>query len=82
MLFIEVEPTCPVSCEDALRMLTEWQVSDRALPFYLKLMLGRVSPLLEALVSVAGQTRDDRKLRTHSGRLFAVPVLYLLATFL
>lgn len=53
-LLIEVEPRCPLTCEDALRMLADWQVSDHLVPFYLKLMFGKAS-LLEAVASMAAQ---------------------------
>ena len=53
-LLIEVEPTCPLTCEDALRMLGCWQVSDHLVPFYLKLMFGKAR-LLEALASMVGE---------------------------
>jgi hypothetical protein len=53
-LLVEREPTCPLACEDALRMLGAWQVSDSLTPFYLKQMFGKAR-LLEALASLSGQ---------------------------
>jgi hypothetical protein len=55
-LLLELEPQCPVSCEDALRMLAagSWQVSDHLVPFYLTTQFGKVH-VLETVRLVATQ---------------------------
>jgi len=44
-ILLELQPPCPLSCEDALRMLarTDWNVSDRLVPFYLVTQFGQRS---------------------------------------
>jgi hypothetical protein len=43
MLLAELEPFCPVSCEDALRILANgaWQPSDYLVPYYLVTQFGQ-----------------------------------------
>ena len=42
-ILVELQPPCPLSCEDALRFLarTDWNLSDRLIPFYLVTQFGQ-----------------------------------------
>jgi hypothetical protein len=42
-MLVDLEPECPVSCEDALRMVAagRWNVSDKLVPFYLISQFGK-----------------------------------------
>jgi hypothetical protein len=61
-LLVDLEPRCPVSCEQALRLVAEgeWDLSLREVPFYLvsqfgKLQLAEVASRLLEEVSGPGQ---------------------------
>jgi hypothetical protein len=55
-MLVDLEPQCPVSCEDALRMVGEgrWNVSDKLVPFYLISQFGKFR-LAEAIETVVGE---------------------------
>jgi hypothetical protein len=59
-LLLELEPRCPLSCEDSLRLLAagSWQPSDHLVPFYLVTQFGKIA-LLHAAKSVARELEDE-----------------------
>jgi hypothetical protein len=59
-LLVELEPPCPLTCEEALRLLASgsWQPSDVFLPFYLVGQFGKIR-VLEAVRTVSGELKGD-----------------------
>jgi hypothetical protein len=65
-LLLDLEPPCPISCEDALRMIAEnWQISDKLVPFYLVTQFGKLY-LTKAVSSVAVEFKGDRRHRVET----------------
>jgi hypothetical protein len=61
-LLVEIEPRCPVSCEEALLAVASarWQVSDERVPFYLLCQFGR-RELFETIGTLLAANRLDAK---------------------
>ncbi len=63
-LLVEVQPQCPITCEEALRVISSaqrWNLSDRLVPFYLVTAFG-ASHVLQAVAAVGAESGTDRTL--------------------
>jgi hypothetical protein len=63
-LLVDVEPECPLSCDDALHLLASycWQVSDQLVPFYFVTQFGK-REVREAVARVAADIHDSEQRR-------------------
>ena len=73
-LLVDLEPRCPVPCEEALRVVAEgaWDLSLREVPFYLVSQFGKLR-LAEVATRLLGQASDPGQ------KLALETVLYWLA---
>jgi hypothetical protein len=78
-LLVELEPRCPVSCEDVLRLLASgsWQVSDHLVPFYLVTQFGKAR-LVDAVAVVGSEFEGEARHRVATVGYHAQwPAVYL-----
>lgn len=61
-LLFELNPTCQISCEEAIRgLLSEWNVSTQGLPFYLVKQFGK-SRMRDAIkqIGLSSLAKDEK----------------------
>lgn len=83
-MLVDLEPECPVSCEDALRRVAagRWNVSDKLVPFYLISQFGkfRLASAIEAVVAeVLG--REARVMVTGVGYWARLPTVEMISWY-
>jgi hypothetical protein len=83
-MLVDLEPECPVSCEDALRMIAagRWNLSDKLVPFYLITQFGkfRLAGEIEAVVA-AGLDREARVMVTGVGYWARLPTVEMISWY-
>ncbi|HEX4610835.1 MAG TPA: hypothetical protein VH092_21780 [Urbifossiella sp.] len=83
-MLVDPEPGCPVSCEDALRMVAagRWNVSDKLVPFYLITQFGKLR-LAAAIETVAAGVlgREARVMVTGVGYWARLPTVEMISWY-